>query len=70
MTSTGYHRQPPNCWLENYYNPLAASFTDFLERHHHSAAAQAIVANEETEITLYQTYHDYVSYGVYIARKI
>jgi hypothetical protein len=45
-------------------------FDDFLTRHNHSEAAATIVAAEQHEIDLYKTYRDYISYGVYVARKV
>jgi len=66
----GYFPLSTDCWLDNYYHPLEASFADFLERHPHSEAAQEIIAAEEKEIALYKRYQEYVSYGVYIAKKL
>ncbi len=66
----GYFSLSSDCWLENYYRPLQATFATFLQRHGHSAAAEAIVAAEEKETALYEQYQDYVSYGMYIARKV
>jgi hypothetical protein len=60
---------PRKCWLENYYRPLQAGFGDFLERHRHSAAARAVVDEMAGEITLYERFGDYYSYGMYVARK-
>lgn len=68
-TPVGYFPLPTHCWLENYYRPLQARFPAFLERHGHSAAATALVANEEREIALYERHRDFVSYGFYIARR-
>jgi SAM-dependent methyltransferase len=65
----GYFVLPERCWLDEYYRPMQARFDDFLERHGHSAEARAIVAAEQHEISLYETYRAHVSYGVYIARK-
>jgi len=65
----GYFILPQQCWLDHYYRPMQARFADFLERHHHSEAAQAIVAAEQQEIALYEKYRAYYSYGFYIARK-
>jgi hypothetical protein len=45
-------------------------FPAFLHRHQDSAAARAIVAAEENEISLYERYSAFVSYGYYIARKV
>ncbi|GAB5390364.1 MAG: class I SAM-dependent methyltransferase [Alphaproteobacteria bacterium] len=59
----------PRCWLQNYYQPLQDRFPHFLDKHEHSQAAQRIVAEEQAEIALYETYQDQVSYGFYIARK-
>ena len=65
----GYFLLPPSAWLENYYLPLQARFQDFLSRNEDSDAARAIVAAEENEIRLYRTYHNYFSYGMYVAKK-
>ena len=66
----GYFPLPAYCWLDNYYRPLQQRFAAFLDRHEHSAAAQAVVADEETEIALYERHMAFVSYGYYIARKV
>lgn len=65
----GYFVLPEYCWLENYYRPLQSRFAEFLARHGHRAAAKAIVDAEQEEITLYEKYKAYYSYGVYIAVK-
>ncbi len=44
-------------------------FAAFLEEHENSEAAQAIVAAEKVEITLFERYKERFSYGYYIARK-
>lgn len=62
-----YFSLPPHCWLEHYYRPMQSRFAAFLEQHGHSAQATAIVEAEQTEIALYEQYHDYYSYGVYVA---
>ncbi|MBK5967371.1 MULTISPECIES: class I SAM-dependent methyltransferase [Thiorhodovibrio] len=66
----GYFILPQQCWIDQYYRPMQARFPEFLERHQHSEAAQAIVAAEEQESALYERYRDYYSYGFYIARKL
>ena len=65
-----YFYLPTHCWIENYYRPMKRRFDAFLERHNQSDQAKAIVEAEKHEIALYQNYHDYYSYGVYIAKKI
>lgn len=65
----GYFVLPEHCWLDEYYRPMQARFDEFLQRHGHSAEARAIVAAEQREIELYETYKADVGYGVYIARK-
>lgn len=65
-----YFFLPPHCWLENYYRPMENRFEAFLERHDRSDQAKAIVEAEKHEMTLYEKYGDYYSYGVYIAKKI
>ncbi len=65
----GYFVLPEHCWLNQYYQPMQASFEDFLNRNGNSEEARAIVSAEQSEIDLYKTYKDYISYGVYIAKK-
>jgi ubiquinone/menaquinone biosynthesis C-methylase UbiE len=65
----GYFPLPDECWMENYYQPLRHGFADFLQRHD-SDAVRAIVAEEESEIALYERYRAFVSYGFYIAQRI
>jgi hypothetical protein len=46
------------------------SFDAFLKRNGQSQQAREFVECEKAEITLYEKYLDYYSYGVYIAKKI
>lgn len=64
-----YFVLPVHCWLDNYYRPMQARFEAFLERHGASDEAVAIVEAEQHEISLYEKYRDYYSYGVYVAKK-
>jgi len=66
----GYFVLPEPCWLDHYYRPMQAGFDDFLRRNAHSDGARAIVAAEQKEIELYETYKEYFSYGMYVAKKI
>ncbi|MEE4249925.1 MAG: methyltransferase domain-containing protein [Alcanivoracaceae bacterium] len=65
----GYFVLPERCWLDNYYEPMRAGFSQFLARNGNSDEARAIVEEERKEIALYEKYKAYYSYGVYIARK-
>lgn len=66
----GYFVLPEHCWLEQYYRPMQARFKDFLNRNGNSEEARAIVAAEQREIDLYESYKAYISYGVYVAKKL
>ncbi|MEE4202690.1 MAG: methyltransferase domain-containing protein [Halieaceae bacterium] len=70
FSPVGYFPLPQRCWLENYYRPMQARFAEFLDRHSHTDAAKAIVEAERAEISLYERYSSYVSYGYYIAEKV
>lgn len=65
----GYFVLPEHCWLDQYYRPMQASFEDFLNRNGNSEEVRAIVAAEQREIDLYETYKAYISYGVYVAKR-
>ena len=64
-----YFILPDHCWIDNYYRPIQNSFPEFLSRNANSEEAQAIVEAEKKEISLYEEYKNYFSYGVYIAKK-
>jgi len=64
-----YFVLPEHCWLDEYYRPMQARFEDFLSRNGNSEAAREIVAAEQREIDLYETYKANISYGVYVARR-
>jgi SAM-dependent methyltransferase len=66
----GYFALPESCWLDHYYRPLQRRFAAFLDRHHHSPAANDIVEAEQHEIDLYQRFSAFVSYGFYIATRL
>lgn len=66
----GYFVLPEHCWLDEYYHPMQARFDDFLQRNGNSEEAREIVAAEQQEINLYETYKAHISYGVYLARKL
>jgi len=67
-TPIGYFPLTTDCWLEEYYHPIEASFEDFLSRNGNTRETQAIVEIEKKEIALYKKYKDYVSYGMYVAK--
>ena len=58
-----------SCWRENYYTPLRERFPAFLAEQLHSDKAREIVVMEESEMALYEKFHQFYSYGMYIARK-
>ena len=66
----GYFVLPETCWRDGYYRPLQARFPAFLDRHGHSDAARAIVAEEEAEIALYERYSEFFGYGYFVARRV
>jgi SAM-dependent methyltransferase len=65
----GYFALPESCWLDHYYRPLQRRFAAFLDRHHHSPAANDIVEAEQHEIDLYERFSAFVGYGFYIAAR-
>jgi ubiquinone/menaquinone biosynthesis C-methylase UbiE len=69
-TPVAYFTLSDHCWLNNYYRPMQNSFSEFLARNANSEHAKAIVEAEKKEISLYEDYKNYFSYGVYIAKKL
>ena len=69
-TPVAYFTLPDHCWLNNYYRPIQKSFSEFLARNANSEDAKTIVEAEKKEISLYEEYKNYFSYGVYIAKKL
>lgn len=66
----GHFILPDNCWLDNYYNPLIKSHSNFLKQFGDVDIAHRIVETDKKEVEFYQRYKDYYSYGFYIAQKI
>jgi len=69
-TPVAYFILSDHCWLNNYYRPIQNSFSEFLARNANSEDAQSIVEAEKKEISFYEKYKNYFSYGVYIAKKL
>jgi ubiquinone/menaquinone biosynthesis C-methylase UbiE len=65
-----YFVLPEQCWLDEYYRPMEARFEEFLNANGNSEEAREVVAAEQREIELYETYKAYFSYGMYIAKKL
>jgi len=61
---------PEYCWMDNYYLPLKEGFSEFLSRHENNQDARNIIEGDKREIEIYEKYHEYYSYGFYIAKKI
>lgn len=61
---------PQQCWVTNYYQPLADSFEKFLNRHLTTPIAKDITQVHQNEFAQYETYKDYYSYGFYLAQKL
>ncbi len=66
----GYFPLSLQSWMDTYYRPLQAGFSDFLARQHQSIDAVEVVEAEKREMDLFQRHHEYVSYGVYVAEKL
>ena len=64
----GYFPLPKSCWTSAYYEPLQDRFQDFLDQNPGKEAID-IIESEKHEIDLYKKYHNYYSYGFYIAEK-
>lgn len=54
FTLAGYFYLPVENWISQYYDPLEAEFSNYLQRHNHSDAAQEIVNLHQEEIALYK----------------
>lgn len=65
----GYFVLPKHCWMDNYYTPMRKRFGEFLDRNGNTPEAVSVVESEEAEISLYEKYSDYVSYGFYVAKR-
>jgi SAM-dependent methyltransferase len=66
----GYFVLPEYCWMEEYYRPMQARFESFLNRNGNSQEARDIVNAEQHEMDLYERHKPYISYGMYIAKKL
>lgn len=69
-TPIGYFPLAETCWLDAYYHPLQKRFDAFLERHDAAEAAKSTVEEHQSEISLYERFSAFVSYGFYVAKKL
>ncbi len=61
---------PENCWIENYYLPMAEAKRRFLDLHPGNLSAANFVEYLHTEESLYRKYKEYYGYVFYIGKKI
>lgn len=66
----GYFELPAYCWEVQFYLGLQEGFEDFLRRHEHSEAAQAVVDEMREEMGLYERHKAHYGYGFYLAQKL
>ncbi|WP_261837217.1 class I SAM-dependent methyltransferase [Vibrio ishigakensis] len=67
----GYFPLSEVSWNEEYYKPLQARYESLkAEYPDRLEAVQGFIDENEREIELYNKYKDFVSYGVYIAKKV
>lgn len=64
----GYFVLPPTSWIDTYYGPTEKRIPVFLDRHADQPAAAEIAKMERQEAHLYERYHEWFSYGFYVAR--
>lgn len=69
-TLEAYFYLPAECWIENYYGSMSKNFDNFLESSKNKELAKQIINQERTEISFYEKYQNYYSYGVYVAKKL
>lgn len=65
----GYFVLPPSCWIDNYYRPMEARISDFLQRHAGQPEAKELVEMERQEAAMYARCRGVYGYGFYVARK-
>lgn len=67
----GYFPLSEESWNQEYYKPLQARYQSLKEEYpDRLQAVQGFIDENEREIELYNKYKDFVSYGVYIAKKV
>ncbi len=69
-TPVGYFPLPETCWLDNYYRPMQKRFAGLLDKYDGAADARSFLEAEQAEISLYERFSAFVSYGYYVARKL
>lgn len=70
FSPVGYFYLPESSWRNTYYKPMEDRFEKFLTKHNNSEIARKFVEAEKDEISMYQTYKNYFSYGFYIAKRL
>jgi SAM-dependent methyltransferase len=65
----GYFTLPADCWREGYYEAILSDLDAFCARND-SPLADQIADAERAEAQVYDTFSDYYSYGMYVARRV
>ena len=60
---------PTTCWTEHFYAPLKTAREIFLQQHAGEKAAEAFIASELYEESLYHKYKAFYGYTFFIAKK-
>ena len=60
---------PEECWIDNYFGPLAEANQALLKKYGDSETMAAYLKDNEYEAKLYSRYSRYYGYVFYIARK-
>lgn len=61
---------PENCWLENYFIPMARAQELLLAKYPGNKTAEQFVALQQHDEQMYRRYKEYYGYVFYIAKKV
>ncbi len=61
---------PESAWWDDYYNPIKMRLAALREKYRGDVDAEKVFSLEETEIIMYEKYHDWYGYEFYVMRRM
>ncbi len=60
---------PESAWWDDYYNPIRKRLAALKEKYCGDADAEKVFSLEDTEMSMYEKYHDWYGYEFYVMRR-
>lgn len=69
LEPVGHFILPPECWIQNYYEPAGERIQEFILRYGNDPEVRKYILEERREADFYSRFGQYYGYVFYICRK-